>query len=287
MPAFICTACGSQYRNTEAPPAACQICQDDRLYVNPAGQAWTTREAMLKTHFNAFRRLGPGLMGIGTFPAFALGQRALLLRRPEGNILWDCISFLDEATVTLVTALGGISAIVCSHPHFIAAAVEWSHAFNSAPVYIHGMDRRFVPRFDSVLAFWEADRLDLGGGVTVIRCGGHFPGASVLHWEDGGANRLGALLTGDTIQVGPDGRISFMHSYPNMIPLDAATVRRIAGVLAPWRFDSIFGGWWDRVIPAGAKHVLAESVSRYIDAVTGDQGLPRYDQDFSGEAESF
>lgn len=286
MPAFICTTCGSQYPTTEAPPAGCLICQDDRRYVNPAGQAWTTRDAMLKTHFNAFRRLGPGLMGIGTLPAFALGQRALLLRRPEGNVLWDCTSFLDEATVTLVTALGGIAAIVCSHPHFIGAAVEWSHAFRNSPVYIHGMDRRFVPRLDSVIAFWEADGLDLGGGVTVIRCGGHFPGSSVLHWENGGANGQGALLTADTIQVGPDHRISFMYSYPNLIPLDPATVRRIADVLAPWRFNAIYGGWWDRVIPAGAKQVLADSVSRYLDAVTEDEPLPRYDLDVCEDAES-
>ena len=287
MPAFICTTCGSQYPNAEAPPPGCLICQDDRRYVNPAGQSWTTREAMLKTHFNAFRRLGPGLMEIGTFPAFALGQRALLLRRPEGNILWDCLSFLDEATITLVTALGGISAIVCSHPHFIAAAVEWSHAFNSAPVYIHGRDRRFVPRLDSVIVFWEADRLELGGGVTAIRCGGHFPGSSVLHWEDGGANRQGLLLVGDTLQLGSDGRVSFMHSAPNLVPLDAATVMRIADILAPLRFDSIHGGWWDRVIPAGAKQVLAESVSRYVDAVTGDRSVPRYGRDPAGHTESF
>jgi glyoxylase-like metal-dependent hydrolase (beta-lactamase superfamily II) len=286
MPAFICTTCGSQYPATDTPPAGCVICQDGRRYVNPAGQAWTTRESMLKTHFNAFRRLGPGLMGIGTFPEFAIGQRALLLRRPEGNILWDCISFLDETTVTLVTALGGIAAIVCSHPHFIGAAVDWSHAFKNIPIYIHGMDRRFVPRLDPAMAFWEADRLELGGGVTALRCGGHFPGSSVLHWENGGAKGEGALLTADTIQVGPDGGLSFMHSYPNLIPLDAAAVRRIAEVLAPWRFDAIYGGRWDRVIPAGAKQVLAESVSRYIDAVTDDEHVPRYDQDFSEETES-
>ena len=201
MPAFICTSCGSQYRNSGTPPAGCLICEDDRQSVNPAGQAWTTQEAMRRTYFNAFRRLERGLMGIGTFPSFAIGQRALLLRRPEGNILWDCISFLDEATLTLVSALGGISAIACSHPHFIGAAVEWSHAFGNVPVHVHGMDRQYVPHLDSVIAFWEADRLELAEGVTAIRCGGHFPGSSVLHWEHGGANGEGALLAGDTLQV--------------------------------------------------------------------------------------
>jgi glyoxylase-like metal-dependent hydrolase (beta-lactamase superfamily II) len=287
MPAFICTTCGSQYPNTETPPPHCLICRDDRQYVNPAGQAWTTPEAMRKTHFNAFRRLEPGLMGVGTFPAFAIGQRALLLRRPEGNILWDCISFLDEATVTLVTALGGISAIVVSHPHFIASAVEWSHAFRSVPVYIHGMDRHFVPRLDPVITFWEGDTMDLDDGMTVIRCGGHFPGSSVLHWENGGAEGGGALLTGDTLQVRPDKGLTFMYSYPNLIPLDAPTVRRIADMLAPYRFETIYGGWWERVIPVRAKQVMADSVAQYLRAVGGEAAVARYAPEPHGEEEDF
>jgi glyoxylase-like metal-dependent hydrolase (beta-lactamase superfamily II) len=286
MPAFICTTCGSQYPNTEAPPAGCLICQDDRQYINPAGQAWTTLEAMRKTHFNAFRRLEPRLMGVGTFPAFAIGQRALLLRKPDGNILWDCISFLDEATVTLVTALGGISAIVTSHPHFIASAVEWSHAFRSAPVYVHGMDRHFVPRLDPVITFWDGDTLDLGEGMTVIRCGGHFPGSSVLHWENG-ADGGGVLLTGDTLQVRPDKGLTFMYSYPNLIPLDAATVQRIADTLAPLRFETIYGGWWERVIPVRAKQVMADSVAQYLRAVSGDAAVARYAPEPHGEEEDF
>jgi glyoxylase-like metal-dependent hydrolase (beta-lactamase superfamily II) len=268
MPAFICTTCGCQYSNTDAPPAACLICRDDRQYVDPAGQAWTTMQAMKKTYFNAFRRLEPGLMGVGTFPSFAIGQRALVLRSPAGNILWDCISFLDETTVTIMTALGGLAGIVCSHPHFLGCAVEWSHAFNSVPVYIHGMDRRFVTRLDSVVNFWEGDILELTEGINLIRCGGHFPGSSVLHWANG-AEGQGVLLASDTLQVRPDKGLTFMHSYPNLIPLDAVTVQQIADTLRPWPFETIYGGWWERVITANAKQVMAKSVEQYINAVTG------------------
>ena len=268
MPAFICTTCGSQYPNTETAPAACLICQDERQYVNPAGQAWTTIPAMKKTYFNALRRLEPGLMGIGTFPAFAIGQRALLLRTPAGNILWDCISFLDEATITIVTALGGLAAIACSHPHFIAAAVEWSHAFNSVPVYIHARDRKFVPRQDAVIHFWAEEQFTFAEGITIIRCGGHFPGSAVLHWAQGAAG-AGAILSGDTLQVRPDKGLTFMRSYPNLIPLDANSVRHIAATLAPWPYETIYGGWWERVIPANAKTVMASSVAQYIAAVSG------------------
>ena len=185
MPGYICTTCGNQYPNTEEPPAGCLICLDTRQYVNPSGQGWTTMQAMRKTHFNAFRRLEQGLMGIGTFPSFAIGQRALLLRTPAGNVLWDCISFLDDATVTIIQALGGLAAIACSHPHFIASAVEWSHAFKSVPVYIHARDRKYVPRHDAVIQFWVEDQVLLAEGLTMIRCGGHFPGSSVLHWAAG------------------------------------------------------------------------------------------------------
>ncbi len=268
MPAFICTTCGSQYPNSEAPPAGCLICQDARQYVNPAGQAWTTLPAMRKTHYNAFRRLEPGLMGVGTFPSFAIGQRALLLRTSAGNILWDCISFLDEATITIISALGGLSAIACSHPHFIASAVEWSHAFKSVPVYVHARDRKYVPRLDAVIDMWAGEQVTLADGVTIIRCGGHFPGSAVLHWAQG-AGGAGVILSGDTLQVRPDKGLTFMRSYPNLIPLDAASVQGVAATLAPWPYESIYGGWWERVIPAGAKSVMAASVAQYIAAVTG------------------
>jgi hypothetical protein len=267
MPAFICATCGCQYPNSAAPPSGCLICQDTRQYVNPVGQTWTTLAAMRRSHCNGFRELEAGLMGVGTFPAFAIGQRALVLRSPRGSILWDCISFLDDATITIIKALGGLAGIACSHPHFLASAVEWSHAFDSVPVYLHALDRQFVTRPDAVMTFWEGDRLELSEGINLIRCGGHFPGSSVLHWAQGAAGN-GALLTGDTLQVRPDKGLTFMHSYPNLIPLNAATVREIADALVEWPFETIYGGWWERVIPSGAKQVMAASVAQYIDAVT-------------------
>ena len=46
----------------------------------------------------------------------------------------------------------------------------------------------------------------------------------MLHWA-GGADGRGALLSGDIVQVVPDRRyVSFMYSYPNLIPLPAAAV---------------------------------------------------------------
>jgi hypothetical protein len=58
-------------------------------------------QALSAGHFNSFRQYEPGLIGIGTQPSFAIGQRALLICTPHGNILWDCIAMLDAATVAL------------------------------------------------------------------------------------------------------------------------------------------------------------------------------------------
>ena len=48
MPAFICTACGTQYSNAANPPAHCVICEEERQYVPPRGQTWTTMEALAR-----------------------------------------------------------------------------------------------------------------------------------------------------------------------------------------------------------------------------------------------
>lgn len=266
MPAFICTTCGTQYPENDTPPSGCTICQEERQYVNPLGQAWTTLTTMRRTHFNAFRRHEPGLIGIGTTPNFAIGQRALLLKTEQGNVLWDCITFIDDATVEIVRALGGIAAIAISHPHYYASMVEWSRAFG-APIYLHAADRRWVMRPDPAVAFWEGETQQIAPGVTLIRCGGHFAGGTVLHWAGGAAGK-GALLSGDIVQVGLDRKVSFMRSYPDLIPLDASSVQRIADVLAPYPFDPIYGAWWERIITSGGKAALAYSVSRYLKAIS-------------------
>jgi hypothetical protein len=88
-------------------------------------------------HRNSFRFYESGVFGIGTVPDFAIGQRALLITHPNGNILWDCIALLDSATVEIVKALGGSRAIAISHPHYYTTMVDWSRAFGDVPIYLH------------------------------------------------------------------------------------------------------------------------------------------------------
>ncbi len=104
MPNYICTTCGVQYADNDSPPERCPVCEDSRQYVNWKGQEWTTLEGLRTDYSNVLKPVEPNLTGIGTEPSFAIGQRALLVQTPGGNILWDCISLIDDATVTSVSA---------------------------------------------------------------------------------------------------------------------------------------------------------------------------------------
>ena len=272
MDLAICQTCGTQFADA-APPQTCPICTDERQYVGPGGQAWTTLGALARTHWLAFRAHEPDLVGIGIVPDFAIGQRALLVRAPHGNVLWDCLTLVDEASVRLIGELGGLSGIAISHPHYYTAMVEWSRAFGGIPIHLHAADRAWVMRPDPALAFWEGEELELGPGLTLHRLGGHFAGGTILHWQAGAEGR-GALLTGDVITAVADRtRVSFMRSYPNLIPLSPATVQGMAARVARLRFDRLYGAFWNAVVPHAAAQAVAVSADRYVHWTSGHPAL--------------
>jgi hypothetical protein len=263
----ICVTCGNQYGESEEPPRHCPICEDSRQYVNPKGQTWTRLDAMRGGHRNALKSLEPGLIEIVTEPKFAIGQRALLVQEPRGNVLWDCVSLIDAATVEAIEALGGISALAMSHPHMFGSMVEWSHAFGMAPIYLHADFRKWVQRSDPVIEFWEGERLELDEGVRLYRCSGHFKGSTVLLWPGGAAGR-GVLLSTDTLYIAPDRRhVSFMYSYPNYIPLSGPTVDHIVDTVMPLGFDRMYGHFRNLEIESEAKAAIQRSAARYKQAI--------------------
>ena len=258
--------CGTQFAESAQPPSSCPICEDERQFVHYGGQQWTTLERLAADHHNRFENEAPHLVGIGTEPEFAIGQRTLLLQAPAGNLLWDCISLLDKKTIAEVKARGGIRAIAISHPHFYSSMLEWAEHFD-AQVFLHAKDRQWVMRQSPRIQFWEGTTFPLWDELTLINCGGHFEGGTVLHWLKG-ANGKGALLTGDIITVVPDRRyVSFMRSYPNLIPLGPVAIRRIVERVEPFSFEQIYGGWWQANVLADAKAAVARSAERYLRAI--------------------
>lgn len=271
----ICVTCGVQYG---APRENCPICDDERQYVGWGGQRWTSLAEVRAGRRGVLREEGPGVVGIGAEPSTAIGQRALLVRAETGNVLWDCITHLDDDLVAEVTALGGISAIAVSHPHFYGSMVEWARAFD-APVYIHSADRQWVARPDDAVRFWHGDTLEIAPGLTLVNAGVHFAGGTVLHWRDAEQGR-GALFSGDIVGVVMDRAwVSFMYSFPNYIPERPAAIRRVLRLLEPFSFDRIYGAWWGRVVAGDGSAAVRRSAARYLRFAlgqddTGDPGDP-------------
>jgi hypothetical protein len=258
----ICLTCGMQYA---AARADCPICEDERQYVPPAGQQWTTLDDLRSSGTYAARveEQGPDIIGIGSDPKFAIGQRALLVRAGSGNFLWDCVAYLDDALVERVRELGGITGIAISHPHYYTTMVEWAHTFD-VPIHLHESDAQWIGRPDPAVRLWSGTTFDVAADLRLINLGVHFAGGTVLHWPDGERGR-GSLLSGDIVQVIPDRtHVGFMYSYPNLIPERPSVVRRAAELLAGYEFEAIYGAWWDAIVRSDGNQVVERSAKRYL-----------------------
>jgi hypothetical protein len=264
MTRWICVTCGTQFAESEDQPAECPICTDARQYVPEEGQRWTTLEELRAERRNEIRD-DDELTGVGVDPWFAIGQRALLV----DGVMWDCVHLVDDEGAEEVERRGGLNAVAISHPHYYTGMVEWAHRFD-CPVYIHVADERWIMRPDPAIELWDGETNEIGEGLTLVRCGGHFAGGTVLHWA-GGADGSGVLLSGDIVQVIPDRRhVGFMYSYPNLIPLPEAAVARIAEALDPYAFEVIVGAWWGRIVPRDGKGVVMRSAERYARSLRGE-----------------
>jgi glyoxylase-like metal-dependent hydrolase (beta-lactamase superfamily II) len=258
-----CRTCAVEYE--EPLPDVCPICQDERQYVPATGQAWATLDdrrregAVIEIRQRTHVLWGLRAAGVG------IGQQMLLLRTPQGNLLWDPIGYIDDESVTWVREQGPVLAVAASHPHMYGVQVEWSRALGGAPVLVNEADQEWLGRRDPAITLW-ADRHEVTAGLTLYQVGGHFPGSAVAHWVDDD----GVLLAGDTIMVNPDrATTSFQRSFPNRLPLSAAVVARIADRVKPLRFQQIWSNF-DNAITSDADLAVQRSADRHVAWVRGD-----------------
>jgi glyoxylase-like metal-dependent hydrolase (beta-lactamase superfamily II) len=264
---WICATCAVEYPDTEQPPEICPICSDERQYVRPSGQRWTTlAELEAAGHRGSLTEIERGLLGVDIAPSVGIGQRALLVQTPDGNLLWDPTGYVDDDLAAQVTAAGGIAAVAASHPHMFGVQVAWSDRFGGAPVYINAEDREWVQRDDPVVKEWR-EPIEVLPGVTLHRIGGHFPGSAVARIA--GRDGQGVLLSGDTVACTPDEHwVSFMRSFPNKLPLSAATVEKVADRVLALDFDRLYDNFAGRVV-GDAHSWVRRSADRYIAWVRG------------------
>ncbi|TFY81063.1 hypothetical protein EWM64_g2945 [Hericium alpestre] len=190
----LCKTCSTQY-DASHDLKACHICDDPRQYILPSGQAWTTLSELWQDKEQNYKNIftqpydgAPNIWTIHTEPVFGIGQRAFLLQTSHGNVLWDCVGYIDQETVDKINSLGGLKAIVISHPHFYSTHITWSRTFGNVPVYLASDDKTWLSRTDDaaepVRRFVEEKVVEILPGVTAVKVGGHFPGSMVLHWAD-------------------------------------------------------------------------------------------------------
>jgi hypothetical protein len=268
MTVWICATCAVECADTPDPPARCAICDDERQYVRPSGQVWTTLDELTEAgHTGSLDEVEPGLLGITVTPTVGIGQQGLLVQTLAGNLLWDPTGYVDDDLANAVEAAGGVAAIASSHPHMFGVQLEWSRRFGGAPVYISDADRSWLRRDDPVVEYWK-DEFDVLPGVSLQRIGGHFAGSALARWT--APDGRDVLLTGDTVAGTPDEHwVSFMRSYPNKIPLSAAVVSTVASRVLATPFDRLydnFGG----CVREHADEWVRRSADRYIAWVGGD-----------------
>jgi glyoxylase-like metal-dependent hydrolase (beta-lactamase superfamily II) len=271
---LVCTACGTQFPTSNRDELkTCFICDDPRQFTPQSGQAFTNLDTIRAAHKNNFHPLPcdpETFISIVTEPKFAIGERAVLIRTPQGNILWDCITLLDDATIASIRELGGLKAIVISHPHYYTTHLEWARAFG-CPVYLAAEDREWLTQLSAHQRFLDQTEFDVplgggnaastdssssSGGFKVLKLGGHFPGSLVTLYR-------GRLLVADTLVTTPSGlgswatdavgesrerppgmnSYAFMWSIPNMIPLPPVELERMWSVLSPHEFRSTHGAF--------------------------------------------
>ncbi|MET4166087.1 MULTISPECIES: hydrolase [Gordonia] len=267
MRPWMCVFCANEFPPGDTPPAMCPICDDDRQWLPESGPYFMPLD---ETADNALTtdEVESGLTALTVRPSVGIGQRGFVIATSDGNILWEPPGFIGPALVEWLERHGGLAAVAASHPHLVGASVSLSHRFGRVPVYYNDFDRRWVTRPDPVIEFWT-DTADLPGGVRLVRCGGHFPGSAVLHLPDA-ANGRGAILTGDTVKgVMQPGMVTFMRSYPNMIPLSPRLVRQIVDRIGELRFDRLYDAF-GVVIDHDARGVVETSARRYIGWATDE-----------------
>jgi len=260
----ICTTCGIQYPPDKSVPQLCHICNDDRQYVNENGQSWTNLDVLRIGYHTETHKITDGLYSIKTTPDFALANRAFIVQSVSGNILWDCVPYIDSATIDFIKSIGGLQAIAFSHPHYYSTMNEWVGLFD-CPIYIHQNDSEWIRYPNEKIKLWTGDNLPLWDGISIKHTGGHFAGSCVLHLSALSPN--GVILSGDSLYISHSKRhVAVMYSYPNQILLSRNEFEAFDLKTKDLVFNTMYGAFDNQNLEGNAMTVFFASMQRYRDS---------------------
>lgn len=259
----ICTTCGTQYTPGKPVPQLCTICNDDRQYVNENGQNWISFDELRAKHRTTISKINDHLYSLKTTPDFALANRAFLVQSPSGNILWDCIPFIDNEAIEFINSIGGLKAIAFSHPHYYSTMNVWAGFFN-CPIYIHENDKQWIMYATENIKLWSGDSLALWDNIRIINTAGHFAGSSVLHIP--ALSPQGTILSGDSLYISRSKKhIAVMHSYPNQILLSRNEFKIFDRKTSWLLFDTLYGAFDNQNLSGNAMEIFNASMQQYRD----------------------
>ncbi|KAJ9478585.1 Metallo-beta-lactamase domain-containing protein [Pseudozyma hubeiensis] len=264
---------------------------EQEQYPCPTGQAYTSqRQLVPKTTFELVPEESDArILRIKLTPSLAIGQTPIVLLTPAGAVIWDCCGFASAELmqrICSVSPTGQVFSIVISHPHFFGASLSWAKMLN-CNVFISKLDRQWYQRGLNcqdthpdiaarrkfvVEVQEDLFRLPHLPSVALIRCGGHFPGSGVLHWDrdsedpDGHVRKGAAVFCADTFMCLLDGqRFTFAYSFPNNIPLPPRDVEQIWVQMRKLNWTATFGGWSGRQVLTDSRAALLRSARYYIE----------------------
>jgi len=258
---IICSTCGTYYP-VESAPKLCNVCLEERQYIPVTGQSWTRLADLHRKHSIKINKLHDKLYELEIDPMFAIGQRAMLVISKKGNVLWDCIPLLDEATIEFIRSKGGLSAIAFSHPHYYSNMNDWAETFD-CPVYIHQNDAEHIMVKGERVKLWQGDEMELLDGIKIMLIGGHFAGSCILHVPF--LSKEGTILCGDTLFLSPSKKhFSIMYSYPNRMPLPLKEMKRLKERFDGIPFDSFYGYQKIQNLAEKVKEIFETSMNGYF-----------------------
>ena len=259
--------CGNHFPDPR--PDVCVVCADERQWLPPGGQRWTTLADLAAAgHRSDVRAVEPGLTGIGADPPVAIGQRSLLVRTAAGNVLWDPSGFIDDAAVAAVREAGGLSFVTASHPHFYGAIAEWARVFG-AEILVPADDAAWLRAGPGACGadLVRDSRRAARGDARPVRRALPRQRRAALGRRRGRARRP-AQRGHDLRDAGRGpGDVRLVGAEP------AAAVRGgrhgVWEAVQPFPFDRIYGGWWTPVLRSGAWETVRRSAVRYVEHLQG------------------
>lgn len=259
---LICTTCGTWMKEGFDSSQNCPTCSEERQYIPLSGQSWTPEEKLYGNHQVKIIELNPRVFELVIEPTFAIGQRAFLIKSPGGNILWDCIPMLPQATIDFILAEGGLQGIAFSHPHYYSNMHQWAREFD-CPIYIHEKDAPYIHDFGTRIQLWRGEKMNLWDDLLLYNIGGHFEGSTILLVPSIGTK--GSLFIGDALYLSPSlQHFAILYSYPNRIPLPIAKVQEIKERFNQLDFDAIYGFYSYQNVLDGAHALVQRSLGRYV-----------------------